>query len=125
MPAQVDLAGPAFESDRDGVVEAPRDPVSADEVPPGPTRDHGQLDVETCDPVRDLVDGPVAADGNEQVGAHCCLARQLRELPGPRRDQRVAAQAQRGRAVGELGPAPARRAVLGRRVDQEDRAVNG
>jgi hypothetical protein len=42
----------------------------------------------------------------------------------PLGEERIALQAEGRRAVGELGPAPAGRAVLGRRVDEEDDALN-
>jgi hypothetical protein len=71
------------------------------------------------------VHGPVSADGDQQVGLGGRFARELGEVPGPLGKERVAAQPQRGRPVGELGPAAAGGAVLGGRVDEEDDALNG
>jgi hypothetical protein len=68
---------------------------------------------------------PVAADRDEQVGVGRRFAGELGQVPGPLREQRVAAQSRRGRAVRELRPAAAGGAVLGGGVDQEDDALNG
>src|ERR1044072_3175695 len=48
--AQVYLAGPAAQRDRNGLVELARDPARADEVAAGAARDQRQLDVEPRDP---------------------------------------------------------------------------
>jgi hypothetical protein len=49
------------------VAEVVRDPIGADEVPAGAAREDGDLDVFAFgDPVRDFVDGTVAADDDEQ-----------------------------------------------------------
>jgi hypothetical protein len=71
------------------------------------------------------VDGAVAADGDEKVGVGGRLAGELGQVARPLGEQGVAAQPQGGRAVGELGPAAPRGAVLGSRVDQERDALNG
>jgi hypothetical protein len=71
------------------------------------------------------VDGPVAADGDEQVRVCGGFAGERRQVPGPLRQQRVAAQPGCGRTVRELRPAAAGGAVLGGRVDQEDGPFNG
>ena len=123
-PAEVDHAGPPAQSDLDGRFEASRDAVGADEVPARAARDHRQLDVlAPGDPVHDLVDGAVAADDDEQARAAVGRRpRELRELPGPLGEERVAPQPERGRRMRELGPAPAGRAVLRGGVDEEDGA---
>ena len=125
-PAEVDLARAPAQRDLDRGLELARDAVGADEVPARPARDHGELDVEAGDPVDDLVHRPVAADRHEQRRAAVRrLARELDQVAGPLGEQRVALQPERGRPVGELGPAPPGRAVLGRGVDQEDGVANG
>ena len=122
---KVDLSRPAAQRDLDRGLELARDAVGADEVPAGAARDHGQLDVEAGDPVDDLVHGAVAADRHEQRRRRRGLARELGQVARPLGEQRVALQPERGRLVRELRPAPTRRAVLGRGVDQEDRVANG
>jgi len=103
-----------------------RDAVRADEVPARAARDHGELDaVESRDAVRDLVDGAVAADDDQQRrtvvdGA----ARERAELAGRVGEERVALQAPGRGTVRDLGPSPARRPVVGGRVDEEDRFVS-
>jgi hypothetical protein len=101
--------------------------VGADEVPAGAARDDRELDVPRLgDTVYDLVDGSVAADRNQERRAlGDRTARQLGEVAGPLREQRLAAQAALGCEVGDLRPALPRRAVVGRRVDQEDGLANG
>jgi hypothetical protein len=55
------------------------DPVGPDEVPPGAAGDDGELDIRAAgDAVRDLVDGAVAADRDEELRARVGgLARKL------------------------------------------------
>jgi hypothetical protein len=109
------------------VFQTARDAIRPDEVPARPARDHGHLDIEPArDPVHDLVDGAVAPDDYEQPRAGVGgLPRELAELSGSLREQGVSTQTQRGRAVRELGPVTAGRAVLRRGVDQEDDVANG
>ena len=123
--SEVDRPGAAVEGDLDGVLELPRDPVRTDEVPAGAAGDDRELDLEPGDPVRDLVDSAVAADGDEQVGLARRLAGEPGELAGPLGEQGVAAQPERGGPVGELGPTTPDRAVLGSGVDEKDAALNG
>jgi hypothetical protein len=108
----------------DGLLELARDAERAHEVAAGAARDQGEVDVQTGEAVGDLVDRPVAADGDDQVGVRRRLASELGQVSRPLGEERVAVQAERGRLVGELRPASSRRAVLGRRVDEED-GVNG
>jgi hypothetical protein len=98
--------------------------MRAHEVPAGAARDHGELDLlRLTDAVHDLVDGAVAADRDEQRGAvRDRAACELRQLARPLGEQCLAAQAALGCEVGDLGPAAPGRAVLGSRVDEEDRA---
>ena len=79
----------------------------AGEAPPG------ELDLQARDPVRHLVDGPVAAHRDEQVGLARSLAGELSELAGPLGEKRVAAQPECGRLVCELRPTATCGAVLG------------
>ena len=122
--AGVDLARCAVERDLDGVVELRRDAVGADEVDAGAARDHRQLGAAGADEARgDLVDGAVAADGDDQVGA-CrgrLRARARAGAPGARRTARRPRRPS-ARAAGELGPAAPGRAVRRGRVDEEDGA---
>jgi hypothetical protein len=79
------------------------------------------------EPVRDLVDRAVAADGDEQRRpAGSRLARELSKVLRLLGEERVAFEAELGSAPRDLGPAPARRAAGRRRVDEKDRArANG
>ena len=77
------------------------------------------------DAVDDLVHGAVAADDHEQLAR---LPRRRRaasavELPRLLGDERVSREPERGCAVRDLGPALARRASAGGRVDEEDGAA--
>jgi hypothetical protein len=100
--------------------------VRAHEVPARAARDHCQLDVVAAgDALDDLVDGPVAADRDDQPrSAFGGLSRELAELTLPLGDERIARQPERGCAVRQLGPATAGRAVVGGRVDEEDGVAN-
>ncbi len=119
----VDLADGARERDVHGRIEIARDPVGAHEVPARPPRDHGDLDVGPGRPVHDLVDRPVAADHDEPLRAAVDrLSGERRELARLLGDERVAGEAERGGAMGDLGPALAGRAAGRGRVDEEDRA---
>ena len=72
--------------------------------------------------VHDLVQRPVAADRDDERRAAVDRARARARSGGPGRSEKSVSplQAERARAVRELGPALARRAVVGRRVDEED-----
>ena len=73
------------------------------------------------DAVGDLVHRPVAADDDEQLRAPGDrVPRELGQVTRPFREERVALEPEGRGPVGELGPAPARGAVAGRRVDEED-----
>src|SRR5205823_9128325 len=62
--AEVDLADLPAARDRDGPVEAPRDPVRARKIDAGAARQHRELRRRGDESVRRPVDGPVAADGD-------------------------------------------------------------
>jgi len=73
--------------------------------------------------VHDLVQRPVAADRDDESRAVAGrLLGQLRQVPGPFREERLALEPEVRRAVRERRPALARGAVVGRRVDEEDGA---
>jgi hypothetical protein len=99
--------------------------MAACEVHAGSEGDHGQLGAfavrEGEQSVRDLVQRSVAADGDDLLGA---VGRGLRdqfgEVPGLLGEERRAVEAQLRGAVGQLRPAPTRRPVVRRRVDEED-----
>ena len=119
--AGVDRARRAVERDPDRVVELRRDAVGAAEVHAGAERDRREVDVAAGDAVHDLVQRPVAADrDDERRAAVDRLPRELDQVARPLGEERLAAQAEPRGAVRELGPALARRAVVGRRVDEED-----
>jgi len=81
--------------------------------------------VRAHEPVRDLVQGAVPADGDDELRAVGGGALgELREVPGAGREEGLAGEAELRGAMCELRPAPAGGAVRGRRVDEEDR-VNG
>jgi hypothetical protein len=68
------------------------------------------------------VDGPVAADDDEQPGPVVgSLAREVAELSRPLREDRLAVQTRRMCRARDLGPALPRLPVRRRRVDEEDR----
>jgi hypothetical protein len=72
------------------------------------------------------VEGAVAADYDEELRAFVDgPARELGQVAGRVGEERVARQALPGGDVGDLRPALARRAVRRRRVDEEDRLLNG
>jgi hypothetical protein len=82
--------------------------------------------LDPLDPVDDLVHGPVAADGDEQARSVLDgFPRQVDEVTRALGDERVAGKPPLGREPGDLGPALARGAVVGRRVDEEDGLANG
>ena len=76
------------------------------------------------DPVGDLVDGAVAADDDEQLAPSSAASR-ASSARWPGRSEKSASPSSPGvaAAVGELRPALAGRAVVGRRVDEEDDSV--
>jgi hypothetical protein len=75
---EVDLARRSIQRHVDCIVDAARDPLRAGEVPAGAARDNRDLDIALRDPVRDLVDGAVAADDDEELRA--AVDRLSREL---------------------------------------------
>jgi hypothetical protein len=78
------------------------------------------------EPVDDLVQRAVAAYRDDELGAVACgVLGELDQVTGALREERLARQAQLLGAVRELRPAPARDAVVRRRVDEEDGLVNG
>ena len=120
-PARVDRPRRAVDRDAHGILEPRRDAVRPAEVHPGAERDRRELDIATCDPVDDLVDRPVAADGHDEPSAVAdCTPRQFDEMSRPLGEQRLAREAEAFGAMGELRPALAGGAVRRRRVDQED-----
>ena len=89
-------------------------------VPRGTTATSGRR-VDPDEPVRDLVDRPVATDDDEQPRAgERRLARELGEVPRPLAEERVALEPGRRGPPRELGPAAPGRPVRRRRVDEED-----
>ena len=73
------------------------------------------------DAVDHLVHRAVAADGDEQLApAGGGLVRELAEVRRLLGEERVALEAELGRAPRDLRPAPSRRAAGRRRVDEED-----
>jgi hypothetical protein len=83
----------------------------------------GDLGLSPDDAVHDLVQGPVAADDDDQLALRRRVARKLRQVAGPFRQQLVAVEAELLRPVVELRPALRGRAVRARRVDEEDGLV--
>src|SRR5207244_7864651 len=72
-PAEIDGASRAPKSDANRFVELVRDPVGAREVDPGPARDYRELDrVDFCDPVHELVHGPVTTHRDDELRASGC-----------------------------------------------------
>jgi hypothetical protein len=68
------------------------------------------------------VDGPVAADDDEQAGAVIGrLPREIAELARPIREDRLSAEPRSVGGPRELGPPLPRLPVRRRRVDEEDR----
>ena len=113
----------AVERDPRRLLDAARDPERPHEVPARAARDDRDVGrvVEPREPVRDLVDRAVAADDDEQPrAAERRLAGELAEVARPLAEERVALEPGGGRAARELRPAAPRRAVRGRRVDEED-----
>jgi hypothetical protein len=96
--------------------------MSAHEVPSGAARNDGELDsLPAGDAVDDLMDGSVAAEGDQQLRALVGrLPRQVSELARALGEDRLAAKAGRVGGASELGPAPPSLAVRGRRVDEKD-----
>jgi hypothetical protein len=71
------------------------------------------------------VQGPVAADDDEQLGAVLDrAASQLGQVAGRLGEERVAGEPLRGGDVRDLRPALSRRPVGRRRVDEEDGLAN-
>jgi hypothetical protein len=125
--AQVDLPCGARAGDLERAVELVWDPERAHEVAAGPAVNDRQLDaLDAGDPVHDLVHGPVAADHDEELGAlRRGLAGELRQLALFFREERVALEPLLGSESRDLGPSLSGRAVVGRRVDEEDGFANG
>ncbi len=125
---QVDRAHVLREHRRDGVLQPARDPVRADEVPPGAVGKHSEVEpLEVGDAVHDLVDGAVASDDDEQCRAALHgFPRERGEVPLLLGEERVAVEPERRAAVRDLRPAAAGAASGGGGVDEEDRpAANG
>jgi hypothetical protein len=103
-----------------------RDPERADEVAAGAAVDDRQLDgFDPGDPVHDLVHRPVAADGDDQLRASFrSLPREPRELALLLGQVRISLEPSLRRLSRDLGPALPGRAVVGRRVDEEDGFAN-
>jgi hypothetical protein len=97
--------------------------MAAREVHPGAERDHGELRTlvrEREEAVRDLVQGPVAADRYDLLRTVGGGPRdQLGEVPRAFREERDALQAELRRAVSQLRPAPPGRPVVRGGVDEE------
>jgi hypothetical protein len=89
--------------------------------------DDRELDtIEARHAVDDLVHGSVPADGDEEACAfRGSLPGKVDEVARPLGEEGVAAQAAFGREPCDLGPALPGRAVVGRRVDEEDGLANG
>ena len=98
----VDRARGTAECEPDGVVELRRDPVRPSEVHAGAERDRRQIDVASGDAVHDLVQRPVAADGDDErrAGVHSLL-RELDQAVRALREERLAREAEPRGAVGE------------------------
>jgi hypothetical protein len=96
--------------------------VRAGEVPACSTGQQRQLDaVAACDPLDDLVDGPVSTDGDEQRRALVCgFPRQVPELSWAVGEDRLAAQTGCAGGAGDLRPTLPGLPVRRRWVDQED-----
>jgi hypothetical protein len=72
--------------------------------------------------VDDFVDGSVTSDGDEEANSFPRgFARQIGQVAGPLREERVATDPALRGCPGDLRPAPSGRPVVGRRVDEEDR----
>ena len=75
------------------------------------------------EPVHDLVQRPVSADGDDELGAAACgLLGELDQMTGTLGEERRAVESELRGAVSELRPALARAAVAGRGIDEEDGA---
>jgi len=103
-----------------------RDPERADEVAAGAAvHDRELYALDPGDSVHDLVHGPVPAHCDQQASSfRRGLMRELREVLGPLRQERVADQAAFAGEPGDLRPALAGRPVVRGRVDQEDGRAN-
>jgi hypothetical protein len=117
--ADVDRADTVARRHAHGVVEAGGDPVAADEVHPGPERDSREHRPALAlhQPVHDLVQRPVAADRDDQLGVGA--GGELGQMAGPFAVVRLPVEAEPGCAVRKRRPAPTCAAVVGGRVDEE------
>jgi hypothetical protein len=70
------------------------------------------------EPVDDLVQRAVAADRDDEFGVD--VGRELGQVVRPLRVERLAVEPEPGGSMRERDPAPSGRAVVGRRVDEED-----
>ncbi|MDQ5821558.1 MAG: hypothetical protein M3540_08965, partial [Actinomycetota bacterium] len=84
--------------------------------------DHCDLDaIDPGDPIRDLVDGAVSTHDDEQLRAvPRGLGGELRQLAGPLGEEGVAREPVGCGSARDLGPAPARRPVGRRGIDEKD-----
>ena len=99
--------------------------MRAHEVHARAERDRRQLGARARahDPVHNLVQRAVAADRDDELGAVARSALgELDQVARAFREERLAREPELLGAVRELGPAPARDAVVRRRVDEEDGA---
>src|SRR5204862_4028863 len=97
------------EGGADGVFELRRDAVGADEVHARPERDGRELGrraARSLQPVHRLVEGAVAPDRDDEAGtAARGLLREVDQVARPLGEERLAVQAEAGRAVRKLRPA--------------------
>ena len=118
--ADVDRPRLAVEHRADGVVEAVRNAVRAPEVLARAGGQERDLRTGTRDAVDDLAHRPVSTDDDEERAVR--LAGRLGEVSRELRQHLLALQAELGRPLPQLRPALPRRAVPGRRVDEEEDA---
>src|ERR1043166_2059661 len=104
----------------------PGDPEGRAAAPAGAARDHGELRVAPREPLDDLVDGAVSADGDDEPCAFVDRARgKLAQLSRSLRENRFAWEPEGRRAFRELGPTSADGPAFCGRVDEEDGLANG
>jgi hypothetical protein len=103
-----------------------RDAERADEVAAGAAVDDRELDVvDSRDAVHDLVHRAVAADGHDQACAtRHGVVRELGQVLGSLREERISGQPAVGCAARDLGPALAGRASVRGWVDEERGLAN-
>ena len=126
-PPEVDLARRPVAGDLERSFELVRDPERADEVAAGSAVDDCELDaVDSGDPVHDLVHRSVAANRDQELRAsRRGLPREVGEVTLLLGEVCVSLEPALGRDPRHLRPAFPGGAVVGRRVDQEDRVANG